>query len=114
MYVYDKAHELAKALAESPEFKALKAAKGKIDSDLKAKEMLNDFKRKQFELHNLQLMGQKIDDQKVSQMQGLYQVLMMNPDIAEYLGAEIKFSQIFSDIYKIIGEAVEIDLDFMK
>ena len=113
MIVYDKANELAKALSESSEYKALKALKVKIDSHPKAKEMVADFKKKQFELQALQLSGQKIDDEKMNQIQSLYQVINLNPDIAEYMNAEYKFSQMFSDIYKIITKAVEMDLDFM-
>ncbi len=114
MYVYDKAHELAKALVVSPEYKSFKEAKDKIDASTQSKEMLNDFKKKQFELHNLQMMGQNISEQQMQQLQGLYQVIMLNPDIAQYLSEEIRFSQLFSDVYKIIAEAVELNLDFLK
>lgn len=114
MYMYDKAHELAKALADSPEYKALKIAKTKVDDNPRAKEMLADFKKKQFEVQTLQMTGQKLDESKMNQIQNLYQIVSSNPDIAEYLNAEIVFSRIFSDIYKIIGDAVEIDLGFLK
>ncbi|MFZ5351120.1 MAG: YlbF family regulator [Bacillota bacterium] len=114
MYVYDKAHELAKALAVCSEYKEFKEAKEKVDSIPKAKEMLNDFKKKQFELHNLQLMGQNVNEQQMQQIQALYQVIILNPDIAQYLSAEIKFSQMFSDVYKIITEAVDLNLNFLK
>ncbi len=114
MYMYDKAHELAKALADSPEYKVLKAAKVKVNANPKTKEMLSDFKKKQFEVQTLQMSGQKLDDDKMNQIQSLYQIVSLNPDIAEYLNAEVVFSRIFSDIYKIIGDAVEIDLGFLE
>lgn len=113
MYVYDKANELAKALAESSEYKALKAVKEKVDADQAAKDMLNDFKKRQFELQAAQMTGQKVDEAKLSQVQSLYQVIILNPDIAEYLNAEFVFSQLMADVYKIIGKAVELDLDFL-
>jgi cell fate (sporulation/competence/biofilm development) regulator YlbF (YheA/YmcA/DUF963 family) len=114
MYVYDKANELARALTESEEYKSYKAAKDKVDKSNSSKDMLKDFKKKQFELQAMQLSGQKPDEEKLSQIQSLYQVIILNPDIAEYLNAELKFSQMFSDIYNIIGKAVELDMDFLK
>lgn len=114
MYVYDKANELAKALSESEEYKSYKAAKEKVDKDSRSKDMLKDFKKRQFELQAMQLSGQKPDESKLSQIQSLYQVIILNPDIAEYLQAELRFNQMFSDVYNIIGKAVELDLDFLK
>lgn len=114
MYVYDKANELAKALSESSEYKKYKAAQEKVDTNGSAKDMLNDFKKRQFELQAMQLSGQKPDDAKLSQLQSLYQVIILNPDIAEYLGAEYAFNQIFSDVYNIIGKAVDLDLGFLN
>lgn len=114
MYVYDKANELAKALAESEEYKSYKASKEKVDRNNSARDMLKDFKKRQFELQAMQLSGQKPDEAKLNQIQSLYQVIILNPDIAEYLHAEFRFNQMFSDIYNIIGKAVELDLDFLK
>lgn len=114
MYVYDKANELARALSESEEYKSYKASKEKVDKNNRSKEMLKDFKKKQFELQAMQLSGQKPDEAKLSQIQSLYQVIILNPDIAEYLNAELKFSQMFSDIYNIIGKAVDLDMDFLQ
>ncbi len=114
MYVYDKANELARALAESEEYKSYKAAKEKVDKNSSSKDMLKDFKKRQFELQAMQLSGQKPDESKLNQIQSLYKVIIMNPDIAEYLQAEFKFNQMFSDIYNIIGKAVELDLDFLN
>lgn len=113
MYVYDKANELAKALSESEEYKSYRAAKEKVDKSSSAKDILNDFKKRQFELQAMQLSGQKPDESKLSQIQSLYQVIILNPDIAEYLKAEFTFNQMFSDIYNIIGKAVDLDLSFL-
>lgn len=114
MYVYDKANELAKALAESEEYKSYKASKEKVDRNSSATDMLKDFKKRQFELQAMQLSGQKPDEAKLNQIQSLYQVIILNPDIAEYLHAEFRFNQMFSDIYNIIGKAVELDMDFLQ
>ena len=111
MNIYDKANELAGALSESEEYKALLSARDKVAGDTQAKEMLLNFKKSQFELQKLQMMGQEIREEQINQLQSLYQVVTLNPALADYLNAELKFGQIFSDVYSIIGKAVEIDLD---
>lgn len=114
MYVYDKANELANALKESSEYKAFKTAREKVNANAQSKQMVNDFKKKQFEMQNIQFLGQQPDQEKLGQLQSLYQVIMMNPDISEYLNTEMTFSKVFSDVYKILGDAIELDMDFMQ
>ncbi len=58
--VYDIAYELASALKESNEVKRFKAAKEKIEKDEKLKQMVLDFKKKQFELEQKRLQGQEV------------------------------------------------------
>lgn len=114
MNVYDKVHELADALKTSKEFTDFKAAKELIEKDEKTKEMVYDFKKKQFELQAEQFSGKEPDKVKVANLHNLYNILIANADISRYFEAEYRFSQMISDVYKVIGEAVEIDLDFMK
>lgn len=114
MNVYDKAHELARALKESKEFNDFKAAKENIEKDPKTKEMVYDFKKKQFELQTEHLSGKEPDKEKVANLHNLYNILVTNSDISKYFEAEYRFSQMISDVYKIIGEAVEMNFDFIK
>lgn len=114
MSTYDKAHELANSLKTSKEFNDFKEAKAEIEKDAKTKEMVYDFKKKQFELQTEQFTGKEPDKEKVANLHNLYNILIVNPQISKYFEAEYRFSQMISDVYKIIGESVEMDFDFMK
>jgi len=112
--IYDAAHNLAKLMKESEEYKAYKRVKDKIDSDPKIKEMLSDFKKKQFELQAKQLQGQQVSSDEIYKLQQLYQIISLNSDISEFLSKEFLLQRMVADITRIIAEAVEFDTDFLK
>lgn len=114
MNPYDKAHELANSLKNSKEFSDFKVAKELIEKDPKTKEMVYDFKKKQFELQAEHFSGKEPNKEKVANLHNLYNILIANSDISSYFEAEYRFSQMISDVYKIVGESVEMDFDFMK
>lgn len=107
MNAYDLAHQLARAVAESDEYRAFLEAKKKLDANPSATEMLLDFRRRQFELQAAQMMGQEPDKAKVEQFQRLAEIISLHADIGEFIAAEYRFSQLFSDLQKIQIEAVE-------
>jgi len=111
--VYDKAHELAKAVRQSQEFKEFKRAAEKLEEDKKAKEMLEDFREKQWKIQSEKLAGKDVKE-KEAQLQKLYEVLSYNQDIVDYLQAEARFYTLMSDISNILGRAIELDVFKLK
>lgn len=109
MNVYDHAHALAKALQESEEYKGFLEANDKLEEDGKAKEMLIDFRKCQFEIQREQLEGKKPEEEKIERLKNMYEVINMNLVVKHYLAAEYRFGKMVSDISKIIGEAVNLD-----
>lgn len=113
MNVYDAAHQLAKALKTSEEYMNFKQLNEKIVKEPKLKEMLDDFRKKQLELQAIQMSGKELDQSHMEQIQKLYEALIKDPRAAEYLQGEMRFSQLMGDIYKLIGEAIDMK-DFMN
>lgn len=109
MNVYDKAHELARALKDSPEVVEYRRLTDKINANANNKKIVDDFRVKQIELYNLQVQGQEPSKEQMEAINSLYGVMSMNPEIREFLEAEIKFSRLWEDVTKIIGEAVGLD-----
>jgi cell fate (sporulation/competence/biofilm development) regulator YlbF (YheA/YmcA/DUF963 family) len=112
--VYDYAHSLARALRESQENKAFQAAKSRIKAKPAAEQMIADFHKRQMELQAQVLQGKELTAEQQEGLQKLYAVLAQDSDIREYLMAEQRLGQVLGDVYKIIGEAWEIDLPFAK
>ncbi|MGE5329058.1 MAG: YlbF family regulator [Deltaproteobacteria bacterium] len=114
MSVYDKSHELARAIRESEENREFKKIRNLVYSNEKNKGLISDFKLKQFEIQAEQLTGKEPDKEKLEQLQSLYGILTANPEIAKYFEAEYKFERLISDVYKILGETIDIDNDLIK
>ncbi len=111
MNVYDHAHALARALKESPEYANYMELKARVSENEELSASLNDFQQKQFQLQAQQMLGQEGDASMGEQIQDLMQILMRDPLAAQYLQAEFTFTLMFSDVYKIIQEAIKVGPD---
>lgn len=106
MNVYDKAHELARALTDSSEWKALVEARALLEADEQVKNMYISLRNKQMELQQKQMSGQELTQEDVEAWQKQYEITAMHSDVSKVLQAEQRFSQIFEDIQKILYEAL--------
>jgi cell fate (sporulation/competence/biofilm development) regulator YlbF (YheA/YmcA/DUF963 family) len=107
MNPYDIAHQLATALNTSEEYRAFIAAKEKVKTDTANTKMLADFQLKQFELQQLQMLGQEISQDKQQELERSYSLLSLNPSIKEYLEAEFRFSRLINDVQKILADGIQ-------
>lgn len=112
MNVYDKAHELARALKDSGEYQNYLKAKQSIDVEPEAKKLIKEFLAKQMEVE-YETMAGKRDEAKVQQLQNMYQLLAYNTKAREFLDHYMRLQRMMSDIYKILGESVAEGLDFI-
>ena len=106
MNVYDQAHGLAQAIKESEEFKQYSRLKSSIDANEELSKMVKDFQAKQFEVQAKQMMGESVGPEVMNQVQELYQIMGRDPLAAQYMQAEMRFSLMMNDVYKILGEVI--------
>ena len=74
----------------------------------KTDRMIKDFEAKQMEIQAKQMMGETFPPEMTQQIQELYQIVMMDPTASAYIQAQMRFSLMMSDVYKILGEAMGI------
>jgi len=110
MNVYNEAHNLARAIRESEEFKQYDEIKKKVSENPSLTEMLNDFQNRQFELQAKLMMGEAAQPDANAQIQELYNIMMRDPLSAQYLQCEIRFSMMMNDVYKILGDVMGLSL----
>lgn len=108
MNVYDEAHNLAKAIKESGEYKDYERVRSLAETDPQLKDMLKQLQEMQLTIQTAQLTGQQADPQIMQQFQSLYTMLMANPKAAEYMQAEMRLSIMVKDVFEILGEAVNL------
>lgn len=109
MNVYDQAHGLAKAIRESEEFKQYDQLKQVVDQNEELSKMIKDFQTKQFEMQTKQMMGDASSADMMQNVQELYQIIMRDPAAAQYMQAQMRFSLMMNDVYKILGEVMGLD-----
>ena len=114
MYVYDKANELAQSIKASDAFKEYKKTKDLVMGDDKNKALIKEYKAMQLRAQTAYMTGDEPDSELMDKMKKLGEVLQFNPEVSAFLLAEYKFNTLIGDIYKIIGDACEIDLDLFK
>jgi cell fate (sporulation/competence/biofilm development) regulator YlbF (YheA/YmcA/DUF963 family) len=114
MHIYDKANELAALIKRSEQFSLYKQLKDEVYSIDANKALLSEYKRLQLKAQSAYMTGDEPDQKSVERMQKLGEVLQFNENISEFLIAEYKFNTLVGDIYKIIGDACEIDMDIFK
>lgn len=114
MYIYDKANELAALIRESEEYKQFKTIKDELYEVDTTKKMLIDYKKMQFEAQAIYLSGKEVPDEILDKIKKLGEVLQFNPRITDFFAAEYRFNTLISDVYKIIGDACEIDMEIFQ
>ena len=105
--VYDIAHELARSLKETDQFKDYAEAKKKIDANPDLAKMIEDFQKKSIEIQTKQMTGEELDADAMNQFQQMYSIVLSDPLAAEYMQKQMSLSQIVSDLYGILGEALK-------
>lgn len=107
--VYDIAHELARSLKETDQFKDYEAAKKKIDANPDLAKMIEDFQQKSVEMQSKSMMGEEPDQEMLDNFQKMYQIVLSDPAAADYMQKQMALSQIVSDLYGILGEALKFE-----
>ncbi len=106
MNVYDQAHQLAKAIKESEEFKHFEGAQMQLKNKPDLDQMMKDFQAKSMEIQLKQMSGEQPDAEEMQKLQQLYGIVAMDPLASSYMEAEMRFSLMMKDVYEIIGEAI--------
>ncbi|MBQ9988695.1 MAG: YlbF family regulator [Clostridia bacterium] len=114
MQNYDKAYELARQMRSSETYQAYLKARDAAFENQMNKEIYKKYVEISRTVTALQMSGQQVDEKLQAEFNQLVGVLSLNGDMMAFLLAEHKLNQMIGDVFKIIGDAVEINLDFLK
>ena len=106
MNVQNEGRNLAQAIKEREEFKIYNALKEQINNVPEFAKMINDFQMQQMQLQMKQMAGEEVTQEMMDQLQNLYAILMSDPLAGEYMQAEMRFSLMMNDVYKILSDAM--------
>ena len=107
MNVYDTVNKLANEIKESDEYKNFKEARKNINLNNDYKEKISEFEKLRYEEQINSIQSGKSDENKIKQIQSLYEELLNIEQIKQYFDAELKFNILLGDVNKIISDAVQ-------
>lgn len=113
MNPYDLAHQLAAAMKQSEEYKEWKNLKTEAYQDDTNRALLDEYKKLQMQLQLQVAGGQQPSAEDMEKLQKLSGVLQFNQTASSYLMAEFRFQKMLADIYKILGDVAEVDIDML-
>ena len=106
MDVYDEAHNLARAIKESGEFKEFDRMRKELEQDKDASEMIGELQQLQVQLQTAQMTGSQPDQDVMNRLQSLSAMIATKPVAARFMQAQGAFMMMMNDVFGIIGEAV--------
>ncbi len=111
--VYDTANRLAAEIKESEEYKRFKAAKEAVGEDGMTANLLKEYRRLQLKAQAA-MVANETDEDTMERLQKLGELLQMDKAASEYLIAEFMLSRMVGDIYRILAQAVDLDLSMLE
>jgi cell fate (sporulation/competence/biofilm development) regulator YlbF (YheA/YmcA/DUF963 family) len=81
-----------------------------VDKHEAAKIMLEDFRKKQWELEKARLSGEEVKPEQEEQIKKLAEIIQYNPYVRDFLMAEFNLNRMIMEIQRIIASAVGVQL----
>ena len=111
MNPYDLAHQLARAMKDSEEYREYERLREPAYADDTNRALLDEYKRLQFRMQAKLASGENMPEDELQRLQQIGTLVQFNPDVSASLLAEFRFQKMLSDILKIWADVADIDLD---
>ena len=113
MDVIEQAKVLASTLRHTDEYRNFVSAKEKAFRSEANKELIQRFKKAQFQIQALMMNGEQIPQSLNEEVQRMTTVMQFNRDVSEFIAADYQVNQMMNEVFRILGDAVDLDLSFM-
>lgn len=101
--LHDKAHELARALRQAPEYKEVERRSAELSLDESALRMFLDFRRKEMELDTRLMSGEEGLEAEIEKLGKRREIVFLNSLIRNYVEAEMRLGLLFADVQRIVS-----------
>ena len=107
---YSAAHNLARAIRDSEEYQTYHRLKDEVMQDETTAALIREYRKLQVSLQVAAMSGQQPDSTDMQRFSGITTVLFAQAEVSQYLLAEMRLQQALADIFKIITDAADIDM----
>ncbi|NLI55212.1 MAG: YlbF family regulator [Clostridiales bacterium] len=107
--VYDTAKLLAGELKNSVEYREFTVAKARAMENNTTRALIDEYNKLQIRSQAAMIAGEREND-SLKRLQKIGELLQFDSDASAYLMAEFRLKRMLGDVYKILAEAVDVDL----
>lgn len=107
---YDSAHRLAADIRQSEEYQTYHRLKDDVMADETVAALIREYKKLQLSLQMAAMSGQQPDADDMQRFSGISALLFGKPEVSQYLLAEMRLQQAMADIFKILTDAADLDV----
>lgn len=107
--VYDTAKRLADELKNSVEFREYQEIKVRALENKTTRALIDEYNKLQIQAQAAMIAGDR-ESESLKKLQKIGEVLQFDADASAYLMAEFRLKRMVGDVYKILADAVDIDL----
>ena len=107
---YDSAHRLAADIRQSEEYHTYHRLKDDVMADETVAALIREYKKLQLSLQMAAMSGQQPDSDDMQRFSGISALLFGKPEVSQYLLAEMRLQQAMADIFKILTDAADLDV----
>ena len=108
---YSSAHRLAADIRASEECQTYHTLREEVMGDETVAALIREYKKLQVSLQMAAMSGQTPDSEDMQRFSGISALLFGKPEVSQYLLAEMRMQQALADIFKIITEAADLDMN---
>ncbi len=109
--LYDTAHQLAREIRESEEYREYEALKKEVMGDETQAALIREYKKLQISIQMANLQGQTPGAEDMQRFSALNTLLFSKPEVSQYIMAEVRMHMAMSDILKIVMEAADLEMN---
>jgi len=109
--VYDRAHETARALKESPQYKAYTRVREELKNDRNSWQMVKDFRARQTQIQKQILSGEEPPADKIKEIQDLSEIIGRSQQATDFFQAEMELIRVVEDIQRILVKSIDLELE---
>lgn len=107
---YDSAHRLAADIRQSEEYQTYHRLKDDVMADETVAALIREYKKLQLSLQMAAMSGQQPEADDMQRFSGISALLFGKPEVSQYLLAEMRLQQAMADIFKILTDAADLDV----
>ena len=111
MNVYDKAHETARALKETPQYRVYIKVREELKADQSSWQMAKDFRARQTQIQKQILSGEEPAADKIKEIQDLSEVIGKSQRVTDFFMAEMELIKVMEDIQRILVKSMDLELE---